>query len=75
MTIYNITEIYFHIAADGDHEEFDSFIHPSTTDDWFARELPYISNSRDAEDAYDISEETGDEDEERLVTIYRYFTK
>lgn len=75
-TTYNITEIHYHLAEDGDHDEFDSAEYEPTSKAWFEDLLPHISNSSNGEDAYDISEAFGDdEDELRYVTIYRYFDR
>ena len=77
MTIYNIVELHFQIAADGDHTQTGDLEYDSTTDDWFRGEYPHTSDMGvgSGDDCYFIERAGSDDVDEHNVTIYRYFSE
>lgn len=78
MTTYNIVELHFQIAEDGDHALINGGVeHDQTTDAWFRGEYPHISDMGvgSGDDCYFIERAGSDDLDEFNVTIYRYFSE
>lgn len=73
MTIYNITELHFLLADDGDHTQTDEVELDATYSMWFADKYPFHDEPgvSSGTDCY-VMERAGDE---VYVTIYRYFSE